>query len=69
MDQAKLKLREAISCYFDKDRSGIIPAGEIVEPTSIIIGGRIRVHWSGSNEGMGFVMVDQKELESYADPL
>jgi len=69
MDQKKLKLRKAIRGYLDKDRSRLIPEGEIVEPTSIIIDGRIRVHWSGSKEGLGFLMVDQNELESWADPI
>lgn len=67
IEQVKLKLREAIACYFDKDRSGVIPAGEIVEPTSTIIDGKIRVHWSGSKEGMGFVMVGKNKLELCAD--
>jgi hypothetical protein len=26
------------------------------------------VHWSGCTEGMGFVMVDEIELESHSDP-
>jgi hypothetical protein len=60
----KRKLLKSIVCYYDKDRSGVIPAGEILEVTSIIIDGKVRVHWSGCKEGMGFVMVDQKELES-----
>ena len=63
----KLKLREAIPYDLDRGRSGVIPAGEIVEPTSIILGGKIRVHWSGSTEGLGFVMVDQEKLESCSD--
>jgi len=69
MDQVRLKLHEAVECYVDKDRSGLIPAGEIVEPTSIAVGDKVRVHWGGSREGMGFVMVNQSKLESSADPV
>jgi hypothetical protein len=63
------KLREPINGYFDENRYAVIQPGDIVEETSIIIDGKIRVHWSGSKEGMGFVMVDQKKLESCADPV
>lgn len=62
------KLREDIRGYFDKDRFALIPAGDTVEATSIEIEGQIRVHWGGSKEGMGFVMVDKDELESSSDP-
>ena len=64
----KRKLREEIRCDLDKARWMLIPAGEIVELTDVIIGGKRRVHWSGCTEGMGFVMVDEIELESHSDP-
>jgi hypothetical protein len=69
MDQRQLRLRKSIACYFPQGRSGFIPANEIVELTSIVIDGKVRVHWSGSKEGMGFVMVDGNELESCAEPI
>ena len=69
MDQRHLKVRKGIACYFPQGRSGFIPANEIVELTSIVIDGKVRVHWSGSKEGMGFVMVDGNELKSCADPI
>jgi hypothetical protein len=65
----KRKVRERIRCDFDKDRFTFIPPGDIVELTEIVIGGKRRVHWSGCKEGMGFVMVDDSELESGSDPL
>lgn len=64
----KRKLHKSVRGYFDKDRFALIPAGDTVEVTTVVIDGRIRVHWSGSTEGMGFVMVDQNELESCSDP-
>jgi hypothetical protein len=65
----KRRLREDIRCYFDRERLACIPAGDIVEVTQIRIGGQVRVYWGGSAEGMGFVIVDENELESCSDPL
>ena len=70
----KRKLTSAVMGYMDTrpgmERSRLIHAGEIVETTEVTEGERIRVHWSGaSDEGMGYLMVDEIELEASSVPV
>jgi hypothetical protein len=52
----------------DKDRFLLIPPGEVVEFTDVVICGKRRVHWRGCTEGMGSLIVDDSGLESQSDP-
>jgi hypothetical protein len=66
----KRKVIETIQGWLNKGqgRCVLIPAGEIIESTSTIIGGQIPVHWNVVTEGE-YVMVDQDELESRSVPI
>jgi len=55
-------LKKSVKAWLDQSRSRIIPAGERIELTGLSENGRTRVYWSGSNEGLGGVMIDEIEL-------
>ena len=66
--QLKRKILQSIRCDLDRDRFTFFPPGAIVELTDRVVDGKRRVQWSGSKEGMGFVMVDDDELHSRSEP-
>ena len=64
-----LLLTKQLRFWLDENRSKFIPAGDWIETTDVRENGSIRIHWDGSNEGMGFGIVDEEELQIAISPL